>query len=68
MLEKLEEKGLKPRRRVLLSGPPGTGRASRCLSRGNRTNGNQVDGLFIINSTLITPENAKQFDYPNTPF
>lgn len=28
----------------------------------------QVDGRFIINSTLITPENAAQFDYPNTPF
>jgi ribose transport system substrate-binding protein len=31
-------------------------------------NGNQVDGTFIINSTLITKDNAKQFDYPNTPF
>ncbi len=31
-------------------------------------NGNQVDGSFIINSTLITPDNAKEFDYPNTPF
>jgi ribose transport system substrate-binding protein len=31
-------------------------------------NGNQVDGKFIINSTLITKDNAKQFDYPNTPF
>jgi ribose transport system substrate-binding protein len=28
----------------------------------------QVDGRFIINSTLITPENAHEFDYPNTPF
>jgi ribose transport system substrate-binding protein len=28
----------------------------------------QVDGSFIINSTLITPDNAKQFDYANTPF
>jgi ribose transport system substrate-binding protein len=28
----------------------------------------QVDGRMIINSTLITPENAKQFDYANTPF
>jgi len=31
-------------------------------------NGNQVDGTMIINSTLITKDNAKQFDYPNTPF
>ena len=30
--------------------------------------GNQVDGTFIINSTLITKDNAKDFDYPNTPF
>lgn len=28
----------------------------------------QVDGRFIINSTLITKDNAKEFDYPNTPF
>ncbi|HET8729099.1 MAG TPA: substrate-binding domain-containing protein [Alphaproteobacteria bacterium] len=28
----------------------------------------QVDGTMIINSTLITPDNAKQFDYENTPF
>ena len=28
----------------------------------------QVDGRFIINSTLITKDNAKDFDYPNTPF
>jgi ribose transport system substrate-binding protein len=28
----------------------------------------QVDGTLIINSTLITKDNAKQFDYPNTPF
>ncbi|MBI4920298.1 MAG: substrate-binding domain-containing protein [Devosia nanyangense] len=28
----------------------------------------QVDGRFIINSTLITKDNAAQFDYPNTPF
>jgi ribose transport system substrate-binding protein len=28
----------------------------------------QVDGTMIINSTLITPENAAQFDYENTPF
>ena len=27
----------------------------------------QVDGTMIINSTLITKDNAKQFDYPNTP-
>jgi len=31
-------------------------------------NGNQVDGNFIINSSLITKDNAQQFDYPNTPF
>jgi ribose transport system substrate-binding protein len=31
-------------------------------------NGNQVDGSFIINSTLITKDNASQFDYANTPF
>jgi ribose transport system substrate-binding protein len=31
-------------------------------------NGNQVDGSMIINSTLITKDNAKNFDYPNTPF
>jgi len=31
-------------------------------------NGNQVDGTMIINSTLITKDNAKQFDYANTPF
>jgi ribose transport system substrate-binding protein len=30
--------------------------------------GAQVDGTFIINSTLITKDNAKEFDYPNTPF
>jgi ribose transport system substrate-binding protein len=30
--------------------------------------GSQVDGKFIINSTLITKDNAAQFDYPNTPF
>ncbi|HEY4200962.1 MAG TPA: substrate-binding domain-containing protein [Devosiaceae bacterium] len=30
--------------------------------------GAQVDGKFIINSTLITKDNAAQFDYPNTPF
>lgn len=30
--------------------------------------GAQVDGRFIINSTLITKDNAKEFDYPNTPF
>lgn len=28
----------------------------------------QVDGKLIINSTLITKDNAAQFDYPNTPF
>jgi ribose transport system substrate-binding protein len=28
----------------------------------------QVDGTMIINPTLITKDNAKQFDYPNTPF
>jgi ribose transport system substrate-binding protein len=28
----------------------------------------QVDGTMIINSTLITKDNAKQFDYANTPF
>jgi ribose transport system substrate-binding protein len=28
----------------------------------------QVDGKMIINSTLITKDNAAQFDYPNTPF
>src|SRR3569623_1002646 len=28
----------------------------------------QVDGNFIINSTLITKDNAAQFDYANTPF
>jgi ribose transport system substrate-binding protein len=28
----------------------------------------QVDGTLIINSTLITKDNAAQFDYPNTPF
>ena len=28
----------------------------------------QVDGTMIINSTLITKDNAAQFDYPNTPF
>jgi ribose transport system substrate-binding protein len=27
-----------------------------------------VDGTMIINSTLITKDNAAQFDYPNTPF
>jgi len=31
-------------------------------------NGNQVDGTMIINSTLITKDNAKEFDYANTPF
>jgi ribose transport system substrate-binding protein len=30
--------------------------------------GAQVDGKMIINSTLITKENAAQFDYANTPF
>ena len=30
--------------------------------------GAQVDGKMIINSTLITKDNAKQFDYANTPF
>ena len=30
--------------------------------------GSQVDGTFLINSTLITKDNAAQFDYPNTPF
>lgn len=30
--------------------------------------GSQVDGNFIINSTLITKDNAKDFDYANTPF
>jgi ribose transport system substrate-binding protein len=30
--------------------------------------GAQVDGKMIINSTLITKDNAKDFDYPNTPF
>ena len=30
--------------------------------------GSQVDGNFIINSTLITKDNAAQFDYANTPF
>ncbi|MEO6396289.1 MAG: substrate-binding domain-containing protein [Devosia sp.] len=28
----------------------------------------QVDGRMIINSTLITKDNAHLFDYPNTPF
>ena len=28
----------------------------------------QVDGTMIINSTLITKDNAAQFNYPNTPF
>jgi ribose transport system substrate-binding protein len=28
----------------------------------------QVDGTMIINSTLIDKDNAKQFDYANTPF
>jgi ribose transport system substrate-binding protein len=28
----------------------------------------QVDGSMIINSTLITKDNAKDFDYANTPF
>ena len=28
----------------------------------------QVDGKMIINSTLITKDNAAQFDYANTPF
>ncbi len=30
--------------------------------------GAQVDGKMIINSTLITKDNASQFDYANTPF
>ncbi|HTJ58259.1 MAG TPA: substrate-binding domain-containing protein [Devosiaceae bacterium] len=30
--------------------------------------GAQVGGNFIINSELITKDNAKEFDYPNTPF
>jgi ribose transport system substrate-binding protein len=30
--------------------------------------GAQINGHFIIDSTLITPDNAKEFDYPNTPF
>ncbi|WDR01579.1 substrate-binding domain-containing protein [Devosia algicola] len=30
--------------------------------------GAQVDGRFIINSTLITKDNAAEFDYENTPF
>lgn len=30
--------------------------------------GAQVDGTFIINSTLITKDNASQFDYKDTPF
>ena len=30
--------------------------------------GSQVDGSFIINSTLINKDNAKNFDYANTPF
>lgn len=30
--------------------------------------GAQVNGRFIIDSTLITKDNAKDFDYPNTPF
>ena len=30
--------------------------------------GAQVDGRMIINSTLITKDNAKDFDYANTPF
>ena len=30
--------------------------------------GAQVDGKMIINSTLITKDNAKQFDDANTPF
>ena len=30
--------------------------------------GSQVDGSFIINSSLITKDNAKNFDYANTPF
>ena len=30
--------------------------------------GAQVDGKMIINSTLITKDNAAQFDYANTPF
>ena len=30
--------------------------------------GAQVDGKMIINSTLITKDNAAQFDYSNTPF
>jgi ribose transport system substrate-binding protein len=30
--------------------------------------GAQINGRFIIDSTLITPENAAEFDYPNTPF
>jgi len=30
--------------------------------------GAQVDGKMIINSTLITKDNANEFDYANTPF
>jgi len=30
--------------------------------------GAQVDGKMIINSTLITKDNAHEFDYANTPF
>ena len=30
--------------------------------------GSQVDGTMIINSTLITKDNAHEFDYANTPF
>lgn len=30
--------------------------------------GAQVNGRFIIDSTLITKDNAKDFDYRNTPF
>ena len=37
MREKLEEKGLKPRRRVLLSGPPGTGENTQRVSACWRT-------------------------------
>lgn len=30
--------------------------------------GLQVDGRYIIDSTLVTPENAAEFDYEGTPF
>jgi ribose transport system substrate-binding protein len=32
------------------------------------TAGAQVNGRFIIDSVLITKDNAHEFDYPNTPF